>query len=1039
MLTPERVQLSQADVDAIYDFLSILTAPEDNKQAANQQIEEQFEEQLPQYEIKQSKEGRENLYAKYFDDERALIVPIMVKPPNYGDEEPPELTEQIIDDFIRNFEYQYPNHSFVTIVNDRAHTGKQDNVQIKDFNAINVLNQYWKIVKSYNTAIPDFYVFPKNTPYNYKDYHLRDAIEGNCVLNEVEAAIDKMKLSDTRITLRNKLIALKLRVEREGGAFTKEHMKEIQKMGIPMTIYHNGGIWHEAKPTTKAKIGEIKLFAHNGHATRHVPLGPVKSVNYINRKGWNGSEDWSITNDDLPDQQTKIYCSSVAVSVEINPLNICDCNNHMYDILETGIYDATPFDEIPFVKCNCKKDHPPVLKSDLNITAYQTGTVLNKCYRPPAQYENDPEYFYCTNELSFQYKLWVKKNNLVPFTGIHYDIAKAADHHLTSRQFKPIDPEQLFHSADMNKAYRSFPKSRYYNKYGLPVSNPNLVKFDQSVYKFDKPVEKIVKLTGWSCISNIRCVHTSIDENSTHWIQEGGWYWHASLQYILDLKLALFDIDATTTVKSKHIEFPFKSGTTLEDKKFNNQFIGKLIQRQSNREIYTARDENELGAIVATAQLRPDYIAHVSYTNNIVEIEFAVDANRKSGLHHIHSAILSYVQIEMIDAMIRAGQDTIVAYNTDGFYTTVKADLPYTDELFGFKYAHQRIKGSFRDEADKHIILPLPEHIPSVGASTTHTLTYGPAGSGKSRQVITNTYHDAIFLFPTHTLTADGELKAKNAKLPLPCMTVQKYYFENKKNPLNKQKKYSNVYIDEVTMISKQFFNKIMQHAEINGYNVHFIGDIDENGLHQLPPVSTKDLVATPLKWSDFNGFHRERIVGDIRRQSAEDCVILDSLRGLDYDEQLVILKQHVQSITQQQAVDLFDANSIILTGTNKRGAELNSLIYKKNMPQIRVRTTKKYNGMVKGQMTTVERTKFVCHDLEDTIENTRQAIYLRRESNIAASFPLEMMFAGTTDAVQGCTHDGKIFIDVSTMDRENLLYTAATRCKKLSDVFLIY
>ncbi len=979
-----------------------------------------------QYDIKRKVGDKQNIYAKYFDNNRAFLVPIMITDPETGTSHHPALNEQIISNFIATL-LPYPNHSFITIVNKVPH--KTDGqVEIKDFNAKNINDQYWKILESYEQPVPDFYVFPRNEQFDNQDYFLKDAVDGNCVLNEVEKDIEKINNVKNRMVMRNKLTALKLQVEHGDGSFTKEHMKVIQKMGIPMTIYHNGGIWEMSIPTIKPKLGKIEIFAHNGHATRHIPLAPVKSVNYIERPGWNGSQDWFITNEDLPHQQTKIFGSSINVSTE-NPLNSCSCVSTGQDWLETGVY-------VEPVKCNCKKDHPPVLTSQLNITAYQTGSTLNKCYRPPAPYDQDPEYFHCTNELSFEFKKFVNTHGFAPLTGIFNDIAKAADHHLTNQQFKEFVQSEIYHSADMNKAYRSFQKSRYYSSYGIPTGNPNLVKFT------DKKTEQICKLGGWSRISNIRHVYPLIDEQHTHWIQEGGWYWHATLMYILNRKLALFDIDYTMTTQTEHIEFPFKQGNTPEDKKFNNRFIGKLIQKQSNRQIYTARDENELGAIIATSMANPDYRGHITYANNIVEIDFA-PSTANTGLHHIHSAILSYVQIEMIEAMCIAGVDTIITYNTDGFTTTTKAPLPYTDELFGFKYAESHIKGAFKKQPDVHTVLDHPTFIPTANSHTTHTYSYGPAGCGKSRQVIVNTYHDAIFLFPTHTLTADGSIKAQGARLPLPCMTVQKYYFNN---PHKKQRIYANVYIDEVSMISKQFFDKIMQHARKHRYNVHFIGDIDEQGLHQLPPVNNKDLVATPLKWSDFDGFHRELIVGDIRRQSKEDCVILDSLRGLDHDEQLAILKKHVQSITQFQAVDSFTESSIALVGTNKRGAELNSMIYRKNMPQIRVRTTKKYNDLVKGQMTLIDRCKAVCTEIAiaTDFDNgqylvNKQELYLRKESNVKSPFTLELMYAGTVDAVQGCTFEGKIFIDTNSMDRENLLYTAATRCKKLSDVYLIY
>jgi hypothetical protein len=1008
-------QLSQVDRESINNFLNeVLQSVKDVSKPKPKPLP-RIRRHMPiadPYEIERDIDNQQVIYAKYYDDSRAYLVPIPIVDPETAEVIPPRVTKQSIRDLFTRGMPNYRNHLFITIVNRLPYV-KDNAVQIKAFTPKNIVSQYWKMVNSYHNPIPEFYVFPRDEVYDNRNYYLKDAVDGNCVLNILQSVVSTCKNLTNQRTMQNKLNVLKELIK--DGPFEQQHMQYVQKMGIPMTIYHNAGKWDETPPITKVITRKVEIFAHDGHATEHIPLGKITSVNYLDRNGWNGSNDWFITNNDLPHQQTKIYGSSVSVTTD-NPLNKCECDWMAGDYI-----------------CDHKKDHPPVLTSNLQISAYQTGSTLNKTYRPPSPDDQHKDYYYCTNELSYEYKKFIKTNRLRPLQGIYYDLIKSADHHFTNQQFVEIDPAQQYHSADINKAYRSFQHNPYYEHYKLPTGNVNLIKFEK------KSINEICMLGGWSCVSNIKYNDPLIEKTKP--IQNNAIYTHLRLRFILDNNLATFDIDYTITAKMEHLEFPFKTGTTLDEKKFNNQFIGKFIQKSSNRQIFTAKDRSELGAIIASAKANPDYNGHISYTNNIVEVDFK--GTQQQGLYHIHSYIIDYAIITLLHAMIKTKLENIVCYNTDGFYSTIKPPIEFdANKLHGFKYALCKIRGSFKQEHDQHTPIVTPVHLPTGSDLFTNSITNGPAGCGKSRQVFTNTYHSSIMLFPTHTLRADGELKAATAKLPLPTMTVQKYYYDN---PNVQRKIYENVYIDEVTMISREFFRKIMQHAFTHRYNVHFIGDIDEHGLHQLPPVSNKDFIASPLKWVDFNGFYKQTIITADRRQSNDDCVILDSLRNFHYKTQLKILKQHLQCVSQEQAVQLFDNTSIALVGTNLKAAELNTLIYNKQLDQIRVRTTKKYNlnktdntQLVKGQMTFTDHINYVCHDLEPTIDGSKQAIYLRKESNVKAPFPLEMMYAGTTDALQGCTHDGKIFIDVKTMDRENILYTAVTRCKKLSDVYLI-
>ena len=837
-----------------------------------------------------------------------------------------------------------------------------------------LMNRLYKDIPAY------IQLYPRGSnPYPYM---LFDG-ESNCVLEIIKNKLNKLK-PNKNIKQALKYIA-KLDLSKTG--FTPEHAKVLyEKYYVPLKIYNNYKEW-ESFPPRRGDLGTIEIFAHDDHATVYEPLKPIKNT-VIMRE---------ILPSDLPHTKVKLFVEN------INDIQYTETKHH---IDENGVdYDCEGSE---CTNCNDLFNFTHI-EPHLLLKGYHIGDTLYKKYQP---YNDDqtpdlrPEYATCMNQLSYEHKKFINKYNLRPPTGIYYDML-TNEHYLSKQLFQPFTAGVSYHNSDIVKAFRSYKHNKYYPKYKLPVGNYNLVKITNLT------TSEIVDLPGWSTVSNVQITDPLVEK--IQWIQSDCLYPHVVLRYILDNKCATFDIYSTVMASSEDIDLGFSSGTDLETKLRNNSRVGKLIQQPKSTYTYISKSADEISQIIHQAMSGDDYIGHTPYGDKLVQI--TTKTNTKTGLPNLHSYITAYTQITLIDAMRKVPLDTIIGYNTDGFFTTTKPKITYTEQLHGFKYSCEPIKWSASYEHDQHVQAPPHEPIPFELQSnkTNHTFTNGPAGCGKSRGFTTNPYYGSFITAPTHVLCADLKSKVSNVDVS----TIQKYIASWQ----HTNRVYENLVVDEATMLSKEVVQVLNNHAFAHRYNIHWIGDLDNQGNHQILPSNygIEGITATPLQLSDFDHCHKYTIVAENRRQSTSDCVILDSMRGKTYQEQLAIISRCVKTVSIAECIADFDQDSWGLSGLNDRCAVFNKKI-EVTAEQNIVKVCKKTTTNIKGSRITVD--KSIQPHLRTKV-GEHNKLY-------------EYAFFTTVDAAQGATHSGKLFIDVRGMDRQNLLYTAVTRCTKLSNVRLV-
>lgn len=823
----------------------------------------------------------------------------------------------------------------------------------------------------------------------YKDeaypqpFELFTAIDSNCVMNVIAEYIAS---NPTYLKKKGKVIdpqpifdVINSSLSHEHG-FTIDHAKQVySKLELNLVIHHNGGIWYDSSNTRKHKT--ITIFAHDKHATVYKPVIKPANVVYV------PEEQYGLT---IQDHAPTVVYGSVSLQ-----------NDH----------DNLEYKKVYF-----------------NIKAYQQGDTVYKSFRPPAPDDNNKDYYLSTSMVSYAYKKWKTTNNLRAPSDPYYEVIRASEHLLGTQKFSKITNKELY-LCDINKAYPSFQTHPLYPRFKLPLGYYNMGTLNM-------PVLDIVSLSGWSRISNVKLNHQLL--TNIAYLQEGCVYTHVRLYHLLTNNLASFTIDMTIVSQPEHIDMPFNYETILnhEEKRFNNAFIGNMIaSNKENKKYYTSEDPQELEQIIYDAKKDENTLYATRISEKVVEISSKI--TEKKGLYNIHSYIIDYAQTIMIDGMLSQYDKDIVAFHTDGFFTEKEPTIVSSRTWGAFKVEKKRINFESKDTAPVHKPYTVPTYLPEI-TPYSRTLTIGPPGSGKSRQVFTNGLYSSILTCPTHHLKINHTSNMKTSTLPDRRLDTYHKYFQLGCTYERETIIYENIYIDECSMISKEVLAHLHEFATKHRLNIHMIGDIDEDGIHQLPPVSTATCKATPLEWSDFASYNITRASG-ARRQNAEDCLFLDSLRTLPYYQILELVKNRVKTCSVDDVSALYTEDTLGVVSLHARAKVLNNIVYKRdmtnNVPTIRLRSTmnRKKNGEVcvaNGELLTIPRKE---------VQLSR--IFMDRTSatqTAPSGTMYELGYFNTCDAVQGMTHRGRLIIDTVGAHRENLLYTALTRATDLDNVYLI-
>lgn len=478
------------------------------------------------------------------------------------------------------------------------------------------------------------------------------------------------------------------------------------------------------------------------------------------------------------------------------------------------------------------------------------------------------------------------------------------------------------------------------------------------------------------------------------------------------------------------------------DKKlFKNSLIGRLISgglSEHRQLVIPYQDEAE-----------HDQIIHECTLN---DLQFSMDINLKTitvkyfqkstGIFQFHSYILAYAQ-NLILAQMQSLTDQnfpITGYNVDSILYESHNDLsPIFDPnpQGGFK----------REPLKKYFETMLPVTFTQTFAPITpptltlvlpqNTLITGPPGCSKSYTIIKNPYYNQAIATPRHDLKNDHVDTIKKLNTNVPVYTLDKLYQPQLSHEqwLQLRKRslipppFKVLIIDECFMFDRSKWDTIRQRATFDHTILIAIGD------DKQIQASINGAPVTLDYFKDFK--HIQQVRTPFARQNLRDGYILDSLRDLYPQPQQRRLSKFVKSIQSTPTLpnpipfrsqngnlqDTFITDNHTATNAMNKYAKNYAIVNKVAIP------ARQINKSSSGERKVV----FVPPAYFDKIWFDRTQM----TDEPPPLFAYEPAFAVTADSAQGKTLNETIYID-KKITRPGALYTAATRCRELSQVVLV-
>lgn len=396
------------------------------------------------------------------------------------------------------------------------------------------------------------------------------------------------------------------------------------------------------------------------------------------------------------------------------------------------------------------------------------------------------------------------------------------------------------------------------------------------------------------------------------------------------------------------------------------------------------------------------------------EITVFYDKEHNYHLGHITAFITAYQRLNVIEQLLNMDYENIIRICVDGIYcinepkiykNSFRAKNEIEDKTFinmsGDFYIsnivnYQEKTYQFFDEIDEYIKYELPENLGEERENNKRIFFNGCGGSGKTHiNLIDKGLINPLYIAPSWKLARNKENEYK-------ChSTVFARVCTNENEKINYVKRFSNVLIfDECSMISekqkKYIFNTYPEHKLI------FCGD-----FCQLPPYEEEQM--------NINGFDKiQKFNINYRCKDNNLNMILEKLRNLIEENELTTeeinnyvidtLKNNI--INLDKLKEMYKIEDMILTGTKKSRIEYTD--YFKDLKKYYIlNTSRSYsNGDI------------IIDDIQPPGSEIRHAY--------------------TVHSIQGETAQNNLFIDMSKMWDNTMIYTALSRAKYLNQIYLI-
>lgn len=397
-------------------------------------------------------------------------------------------------------------------------------------------------------------------------------------------------------------------------------------------------------------------------------------------------------------------------------------------------------------------------------------------------------------------------------------------------------------------------------------------------------------------------------------------------------------------------------------------------------------------------------------------ISYKKDTNFHLG--HITAQITMYMRMNMIEQLLAMDISKIIRVCVDGIYYLehefkiqnvfrTKEDITFENEA-GDRYA----SNIFLDEDKDNIYDKIGNEFADEREHYGKELHLGAGGTGKTHKALTDRgLVRVLYVAPSRKL-----VRKKNADYAITSDVLANLII-NDSIKYNKIARFFNVLVlDEVSMYSEK--NKQAIFSRFEYHKLIFCGDVG----YQLPtwgdePITTKgfDLVKNHTKnyriqcpeLQQLCQMIRDLITKGIETEKIDNYKYRKSINKKV--EKFFIKRNRM--IDYGELKELYDIKDYILVGTKKIGWE--------------------YTEMFKGRFE--EEKYYVTSNMGDFSNGD---VICDKEKPLTSGIEVRHHF--TTHSIQGETIETNIFIDCSTIFDSRMFYTAISRARRLSQIYLV-
>jgi hypothetical protein len=630
------------------------------------------------------------------------------------------------------------------------------------------------------------------------------------------------------------------------------------------------------------------------------------------------------------------------------------------------------------------------------------------------------------NHWSFEYYNW---DNVDTISKVTNDL----DIGIEDFTYTSIADLSKYYGYDMNKNYASYKVCKYYQKYKFPETGK------LNFYKIvDYDITKLLEVTGFIQIDNLEFPESYIGINLKNigYLQNGFVYPTSSLMFAYENDIKFTCKAVAFTNWTYEIDF----NDNIIKNKWYSIITGMLAECKDYSNKHIKIDDLEL--VQDITFYSPESVINYENQELIVKVPKTFVANQC----HISAFIISYAFINVMEKLKFIHPKHLIGIKTDCIITKINYDHIFTfskNTVGDWKPENKKDVqySSFNNSQDNegmdfNVDIVLTED--KLNYKKINMIT-GPAGTGKTMRFIKKFEKDerlfnCILAFPTNKLKSKFN---NDNNINIQTITYHKLFGVGCDPDIAKLRRYTDVILDEATMLSLDNLDYILKVCRKKKINLFLVGDYnyENKKMYQLKPVCGESFLNYKFDNNDIYCVDLSVVYRSINDKRHIGCT--KQMRGKSNHEALAIarLSKLYKCISIDEIDHHYDCDTdICLASTNEMRRYINGKAVKKEKDKLRIKfgiTDDKKFSSTRGGPSTYKFKGETYYNNEELRINKEDFDHKK----------MEYAYCITNHLCQGLEWDqpSKIFILVDRFFEDNMVYVCFSRAKESSQIILVY